>query len=230
MSRRKRRRKLAGLEKVERRELAAFVLGQRTDQRVRDRDDDDALPSRSALHDQERTSPNRAPDLLATFARAKELPQSDVPDLMSAFARAAREQDFSGGGHDSGTDPDHDVAAGANVYEYGRFESVVQGHGAESVKEARSAGFTGHQRLRCPGVEGCRRQEENDLIYSFRRTRNVRTIRFFMHFHTGQKHLVLARRSHTTRATTNRTSPTALNTVIECHDSSLIAVSGKGYF
>ena len=72
---------------------------------------------------------------------------------------------------------------------------LFQGHGAESVKEARSAGFTGHQRMRCPGVEGGRRQEENDLIDSFRRTRNVRTIRFFMHFHTGQKHLVSARRS-----------------------------------
>ena len=72
---------------------------------------------------------------------------------------------------------------------------LFQGHGAESVKEARSAGLTGHQRMRCPGVEGGRRQEENDLIDSFRRTRNVRTIRFFMHFHTGQKHPVSARRS-----------------------------------
>ena len=44
-------RKAAGLEKVEQRELAAFMRDQRTDQRVRDRGGDDRLPSLAAVLD-----------------------------------------------------------------------------------------------------------------------------------------------------------------------------------
>ena len=81
-------RKQASLERVERRELAAFLRDQRTGQRVRDRGGDDRLPSLAAIHE-ERSGVVRAPDLLATFARAKQPPQTDVPDLMKDFDRAA---------------------------------------------------------------------------------------------------------------------------------------------
>lgn len=99
-------RKAAGLEKIERRELAAFMRDQRTDQRVRDRGGDDRLPSLAALHE-ERSREAEAPDLLATFARAKQSPRTPMPDLMSAFERAAGGRDASDaedGSHHSGLD------------------------------------------------------------------------------------------------------------------------------
>ena len=70
------------------------------------------------------------------------------------------------------------------------------GHGLVSVKQARNAGLMVHQRLRCPGVEDCRRPEENNLKDSYGRRPNIRKINFFMHFQTGHKHAASARRSH----------------------------------
>ena len=74
---------------------------QRTDQRVRDRGGDDRLPSLAALHDQDRTDEDQAPDLLATFARAKQSPQSDAPDLMRVFERASRDRPEQASGDSS---------------------------------------------------------------------------------------------------------------------------------
>ena len=99
-------RKLAGLEKVERRELTGFMRDQRTDQRVRDRGGDDRLPSLTAvLAGREAEAP--APDLLSSFAKAKQSPRTTVPDLMSAFERAAGGREASDaevGSHDSRLD------------------------------------------------------------------------------------------------------------------------------
>ena len=58
----------AGIEKVERRELAAFMRDQRTDQRVRDRGGDDTLPSLTTVLDVGREAEAPAPYLLSSFA------------------------------------------------------------------------------------------------------------------------------------------------------------------
>ena len=100
-------RKAAGLEKVERRELAAFMRDQRTEQRVRDRGGDDTLPSLTAVLDAGRNAEAPAPDLLSSFAKAKQSSRTSVPDLMSAFERAAGGRDASDaeeGSHHSGPD------------------------------------------------------------------------------------------------------------------------------
>ncbi len=90
---------------IERRELAAFLRDQRTDQRVRDRGGDDRLPSVTAvLEGRDAEAP--MPDLLSSFARAKQSP-TPVPDLMSAFERAAGGRDTSDaddGSYHSGLD------------------------------------------------------------------------------------------------------------------------------
>ena len=114
-------RRLAALEKVERRELASFMRDQRTDQRVRDRGGDDTMPSLTALLDNEQRSEEQALDLLATFAQAKQSPQSVAPDLMRAFERAAQDRPEQGSGDSSQSAPEaprpsdertHDPGAG----------------------------------------------------------------------------------------------------------------------
>lgn len=68
---------------------------QRTDQRVRDRGGDDTLPSLTAVLEVGRDAEAPAPDLLSSFANAKQSPHTPVPDLMSAFGRAAGGRDAS---------------------------------------------------------------------------------------------------------------------------------------
>lgn len=80
---------------------------QRTDQRVRDRGGDDRLPSLAAVLEAGRGAEAPAPDLLSSFARAKQSPRTPVPDLMSAFECAAGGRDTSDaedGSHHSGLD------------------------------------------------------------------------------------------------------------------------------
>jgi len=84
-------RKLAALEKVERREQAAFMRDERSDQRVRDRDGDDRLPSLAGLHDYDQSPALERPDLLATFVRAQDQEQTAaIPDVLNAFRCASR--------------------------------------------------------------------------------------------------------------------------------------------
>ena len=100
-------RKLAGVEKIERRELAAFMCDRRKDQRVRNRGGDDRLPLLAAVLKVGKNAEAPAPDLLSSFAKAKQSPCTPVPDLMSAFARAAGGRDASDAeevSHHSGPD------------------------------------------------------------------------------------------------------------------------------
>ena len=94
-------RKQAALEKIDKRELAAFMRDQRTVQRVRSRDGGDAMPSLAELVDHSRTVETPIPDLLTSFERAKQQQPEEMPDLMSAFKRAAKPDSEREG--DSGT-------------------------------------------------------------------------------------------------------------------------------
>lgn len=79
----------------------------RTDQRVRDRGGDDAMPSLTAMLEVGRDAEAPVPDLLSSFAKAKQSPRTEVPDPMSAFERAAGGRDASDtddGSHHSGLD------------------------------------------------------------------------------------------------------------------------------
>ncbi len=83
-------RKAASLEKVEKRELAAFMRDNKRDQRVRARGGDGVMPSLVEIVDREHSPPKRAaPDVLAAFEKAKNGQVTDAPDLMAAFERAA---------------------------------------------------------------------------------------------------------------------------------------------
>ena len=74
---------------------------QRTGQRVRDRGDDDAMPSLTVLLEPGRAGEAAAPDLLAAFAVARQSSRGDAPDLMAAFDLAARRSSRKGNGDGS---------------------------------------------------------------------------------------------------------------------------------
>jgi len=83
-------RKQVALEKIDKRELAAFMRDQRTVQRVRSRDGGNAMPSLTELVDDRRTAQTPVPDLLSSFENARRQQAEDIPDLLSAFKRAAK--------------------------------------------------------------------------------------------------------------------------------------------
>lgn len=104
-------RKQAALEKIDRRELAAFMRDQRTVQRIRHRDGGDAMPSLTELVDHSRKVETPIPDLLTSFERVRRQQPEEMPDLMSAFKRAAkpdseREGDSGAGGLDRARPPE----------------------------------------------------------------------------------------------------------------------------
>lgn len=100
-------RKEAALAKVEKRELAAFMRDQRTDQRIRDRGGEDAMPSLEHLVAvEEAVEERRDADLLAAFGKAKSSGPVEPPDLLAAFSRATKDREDSdeAGGTESGLD------------------------------------------------------------------------------------------------------------------------------
>lgn len=83
-------RKQVALEKIDKRELTAFMRDQRTVQRVRSREGCDAMPSLTELVDHRPTVEMPTPDLLVSFENERQQQPEEIPDLMSAFKRAAR--------------------------------------------------------------------------------------------------------------------------------------------
>ena len=83
-------RKDWALTRVERRELAAFMRDQKTEQRVRERGDEAVMPSLADIAGLRReTRPLREIDLLSSFAGAQDR-TNEPPDLLAAFSRAAQ--------------------------------------------------------------------------------------------------------------------------------------------
>lgn len=82
-------RQCASLEKVDRRELAAFMRDQQCAQRTQARGKDGAMPSLDQLTGRRR-APGRGtvPDVMAAFEKAQQAPRSLFPDVMAAFERA----------------------------------------------------------------------------------------------------------------------------------------------
>lgn len=81
----------------------------RAELKIRRGDEARTLDTRLAVQAQEagRGAETPAPDLLSSFAKAKQSPRTPVPDLMSAFERAAGGRDASNaedGSHHSGLD------------------------------------------------------------------------------------------------------------------------------
>jgi len=83
-------RKQVALEKIDKRELAAFMRDQRTAQRVRSRDGGDAMPSLTELVVDRRKVETPIPDLLSSFENARQQQPEEIPDLLSAFKHAAK--------------------------------------------------------------------------------------------------------------------------------------------
>ena len=92
---------------------------------------------------------------------------------------------------------------------------LSRGCGVVSVKRARNNGFMGHRWPRWPSVEECGRPEENHLIDSRRRKQNTQKVNSLMHFRTGQKHTVSARRSQHSE---NRTRVPLTLIALSCRD------------
>lgn len=81
-------RQSASLEKVDKRELAAFMRDQQRGQRVRARGKDGAMPSLDQLAKRRRPEGRGAvPDVMAAFEKAQAR-HGPLPDLMAAFDRA----------------------------------------------------------------------------------------------------------------------------------------------
>lgn len=81
-------RQAASLEKIDKRELSAFMRDQQQTQRIRARGKDGVMPSLDHLTGRKR-APGRgaAPDVMAAFEKAQ-APRSLFPDVMAAFDRA----------------------------------------------------------------------------------------------------------------------------------------------
>ena len=86
-------RKIKSLEKIDKRELAALSRDQSREQRVRDRGNEGTMPSLANIAGQSNCHENEVPNLLATFARAKQSKQKSLPDLIQAFKRATQSSD-----------------------------------------------------------------------------------------------------------------------------------------
>lgn len=81
-------RQAASLEKIDKREISAFMRDQQQTQRIRARGKDGVMPSLDHLTGRKR-APGRgvAPDVMAAFEKAQ-APRSSFPDVMAAFDRA----------------------------------------------------------------------------------------------------------------------------------------------
>lgn len=84
-------RQKTAFEKLDRRELAAFLRDQRRALRVQQRGDSDAMPSLERFLPIEARTKARAPDVIDTFERAATRSPNEPPDLLSAFWRAAKQ-------------------------------------------------------------------------------------------------------------------------------------------
>jgi hypothetical protein len=82
-------RRKAAFEKLDRRELAAFLRDQRRAFRERQRGDSEAMPSLEHLVRIEARSRNPLLDVIDTFERAVTRSPGELPDLLSAFWRAS---------------------------------------------------------------------------------------------------------------------------------------------
>ncbi|MNZ11883.1 Relaxase/Mobilization nuclease domain protein [compost metagenome] len=100
-------RKTESLEKVDKRELAAFMRDQQRDRRIRARGEDSVMPSLAEITGLEHAPHEKAaPDVLAAFEKAKRGQAREMPDLMAAFERAtaASRKEREGKGESEGLD------------------------------------------------------------------------------------------------------------------------------
>ncbi|MFZ6047415.1 relaxase/mobilization nuclease domain-containing protein [Pseudomonas sp. CR3202] len=83
-------RQYRSLEKVDKREIAAFMRDQQCAQHIRARGKDGAMPSLVQILPGRRRAPDRGtvPDVMAAFEQARHAPRSPIPDVMAAFERA----------------------------------------------------------------------------------------------------------------------------------------------
>ena len=85
--------KAKSLEKIDRREMSALMRDLKRDQRVRDRGEDDMMPSLVKLPGRSGAVQEKpAPDLINEFERAKSATPSEMPDIMAEFEKSARDQ------------------------------------------------------------------------------------------------------------------------------------------
>jgi hypothetical protein len=102
-------RRAHALERIEKRELAAFDRDHRRYMRDRARGEEGAMPSLAQIVRNDNQKRSDVPDLLRAFARAKDARHAPAPDLTDAFRQAASQRDEGRAGDDSGRgspDPD----------------------------------------------------------------------------------------------------------------------------
>ena len=102
-------RRAHALERIEKRELAAFDRDHRRYMRDRARGEEGAMPSLAQTVRNDNRKHSDVPDLLRAFARPKDARHAPAPDLTDAFRQAASQRDEGRAGDDSyrgGPDPD----------------------------------------------------------------------------------------------------------------------------
>jgi len=98
-------RQQSAMRRVERRELAAFLRDQRKEQRIRDRNGGQNMPSLHDLIKQVRDTAPKRHDLLGAFEQAKERRWFEVPNIASAFDGASGRSAPDTGGDGRGRKP-----------------------------------------------------------------------------------------------------------------------------
>ena len=99
-------RQIRALNRVEKREIASLMRDNRRERRVKDRGDDDTMPSLAQVAGLDQLKEVVPPDVLTAFKMAAKGSSSPPPDLLSAFAHAAKDAPRDHQDDDSGRDRD----------------------------------------------------------------------------------------------------------------------------
>jgi hypothetical protein len=95
-------RQIKALDRIEKREVSSLMRDNRHDRRVKERGDDDGMPSLAKVAGFAQPEKTQVPDVLAAFKAAEKTSREPPPDLLSVFARAAKDAPAENQNGDSG--------------------------------------------------------------------------------------------------------------------------------
>jgi len=84
-------RQIKALDRIEKREIASLMRDNRQDRRVKERGDDETMPSLAKVAGFEQSEKTQTLDVLAAFQAAEKGSREATPDLLSSFAQAAKD-------------------------------------------------------------------------------------------------------------------------------------------
>ena len=84
-------RQVKALHRIDKREVASLMRDDRRERRVKERGEDEIMPSLAKVAGFEQVEKTKAPDVLTAFKAAAKDSREPAPDLLSAFAQAAKD-------------------------------------------------------------------------------------------------------------------------------------------